>query len=101
MSCFPTYASIADAVAPTLGVAAGACGSLAPLLDAAEACAAAGRDRGACAAAGACSYASTITDAESRDGGRCELDASAAMEALLSGGDAAVFRAIACGVRGG
>jgi hypothetical protein len=94
MSCFPTYASIADAVAPTLGVAAGACGSLAPLLDAAEACAAAGRDRGACAAAGACSYASTITDAESRDGGRCELDASAAMEALLSGGDAAVFRAM-------
>ena len=94
MSCFPTYASIADAVAPTLGVAAGACGSLAPLLDAAEACAAAGRDRGACAAAGACSYADTITDAESRDGGRCELDASAAMEALLSGGDAAVFRAM-------
>ena len=93
-TCFPTYASIVDAVAPTLGVAAGACGSLAPLLDAAEACAAAGRDRGACAAAGACSYADTITDAESRDGGRCELDASAAMEALLSGGDAAVFRAM-------
>ena len=96
MSCFPTYASIADAVAPTLGVAAGACGSLAPLLDAAEACAAAGRDRGACAAAGACSYANTITDAPSsnNDGGRCELDASAAMETLLSGGDAAVFRAM-------
>ena len=94
-TCFPTYASIVDAVAPTLGVAAGACGSLAPLLDAAEACAAAGRDRGACAAAGACSYANTIdTAAESRDGGRCELDASAAMEALLSGGDAAVFRAM-------
>jgi len=96
MSCFPTYASIADAVAPTLGLAAGACGSLAPLLDAAAACAAAGRDRGACAAAGACSYANTITDASSSndDGGRCELDASAAMETLLSGGDAAVFRAM-------
>lgn len=99
MSCFPTYASIADAVAPTLGLAAGACGSLAPLLDAAEACAAAGRDRGACAAAGACSYADTITDVPlsnnpNDDGGRCELDASAAMETLLSGGDAAVFRAM-------
>ena len=101
MSCFPTYASIADAVAPTLGVAAGACGSLAPLLDAAEACAAAGRDRGACAAAGACSYADTIDTAESRDGGRCELDASAAMEALLSGGDAAVFRAISAACAAG
>ena len=102
MSCFPTYASIADAVAPTLGVAAGACGSLAPLLDAAEACAAAGRDRGgACAAAGACSYANTIDTAESRDGGRCELDASAAMEALLSGGDAAVFRAISAACAAG
>ena len=94
MSCFPTYASIANAVAPTLDVAAGACGSLAPLFDAAEACAAAGSDRDACRAVGSCSYASASPSGDAVDDGQCEMDASAAMEALVSGGDAAVFRAM-------
>ena len=100
MSCFPTYASIVDAVAPTLGVAAGACGSLAPLFEMAEACAAAGSDRGACDVVGACSYAAPDTasegseSSETEDRGRCEIDASAAMEALMSGGDAAMVRAM-------
>ena len=99
MSCFPTYASIVDAVAPTLGLATGACGSLAPLFEMAEACAAAGSDRGACDAVGACSYAAPDTasgseSSETENRGRCEMDASAAIEALMSNGDAAVIRAM-------
>ena len=93
-TCFPTYASIVDAVAPTLGVAAGACGSLALLFDSAEACAAAGSDAGACAAAGACAYASASPSVAGGGDGRCEMDASAAVAALMSDGDAAVVRAM-------
>jgi hypothetical protein len=103
-ACFPSYASIATEVAPALGVASSsACGTLAPLFAMATQCAGAGRDKRACESVGACSYEELNADENSdssENNGKCAIDPSAAMASLMSGGDAAILRAMtaACAV---
>jgi len=98
-SCFPTYASLLDTVPGLNARGGGTCGSLAPLFEAAEACAVAGGDRAACDSRESCVFATAGFGGNPElpgtfMAGRCALDASAAIVSLMSDGDAAVVRAV-------